>query len=121
MKIHHPQFSPQTQFSRAGADIVAEGSDYARRADALEESTRALLQESIRLGALVGVLRARRDALRAARSVKAAARAKPTPTQPPAQFTGEPSLEGARQLIGEHGKRNLFCFSDGSGPVRVTD
>lgn len=101
MKIHHPMHSPQTQFSRAGADIVAEGSDYARRADALEESTAALLKESIRLGALVGVLRARRDALRAARSVKASAGAKPTPTRPPAQFSrvhsspaGRPSSRG---------------------------
>jgi len=48
-------------------------------------------------------------------------RAKPTPTRPPAHFAGEPSLEDARQMIATVGKRNLFCFNGGGGPIRVTD
>ena len=121
MKIHHPAHSPQTQFSRASADIVAEGTHCAQQADALEASTAVLRKEAIRVGVLVGVLRARRDALRGSQSVKASARSTSAPSPAPAQFTGEPTLEGARQLVAEHGKRNLFCFDGGGGPVKITD
>jgi hypothetical protein len=98
----------------------------ARQFSAAKGRAEAAMARAMQFAAQRGVLSAELARVRAELARRGgssfSSRAMPVPPRPPAptRFAGEPSLEDARQMIATVGKRNLFCFNGGGGPIRVT-
>jgi hypothetical protein len=106
--------------------------DTAQQFSAAKGRAEAAMARAVQFAAQRGVLSAelarvraeiaRRGGTPAGGSGFSARMKRPAAQQPvPTKFTGEPSLQDALTMVATVGRKNLFCFNGGGGPVHVTD